>query len=276
MSNIVYERLRLMVIGAHQDDPEAVGGIAIKFARLGHTVAFLSATNGQSGHQVYPGYQLVQIREAEKSRAKEVLGIAQYETLDINDGYLTTQIHDRERMMRAIRTFSPDVIITHRPWDYHPDHRNTAQLVADCSYLLRVPNFLPTVPAMEKMPLIFYMNDRFQKPCPFRGDVVIDIEDVFEQRLAALAKHESQVYDWLPWVSGVDPSTLPQDPRVRLDWLREHHKPRALWQAPLFKEALTARYGAERAKTIRYCEALEACEYGASHEGVDYLRLFPF
>ena len=174
--SIDYDHLRIMVIGAHQDDPEECGGIAVKFSRLGHTVAFLSATNGQSGHQEYPGYKIVQIRKREQERARQVLGIASYECLDINDAYLTTEIHNRERMMRAIRTFSPDVIITHRPWDYHPDHRNTGLLVQDCAYLLRVPNFLPTVPVMDHDETILevkynrvlppYLRDVLSWACP--------------------------------------------------------------------------------------------------------------
>ena len=226
MKKMDYDHLRILIVGAHQDDPEKCGGMAIKFARLGHTVKFLCATNGQSGHETYPGYQTVRIRDAEKNRAKDVLGIAEYESLDINDGYLTTEIHNRERMMRAIREFAPDVIITHRPCDYHPDHRNTGILVQDCSYLLRVPNFLPTVPVMEKLPLIFYMHDTFKKPYPFKADVAIDIDDVWEQRLRAYAQHESQVFDWLYWVDGIDPETLPKDEEGRWELLKERYLPR--------------------------------------------------
>lgn len=273
---IDYEHLRIMVIGAHQDDPEQCGGIAIKFSRLGHTVKFLSATNGQSGHQEYPGYKIVQIRDAEKERARQVLGIAEYDCLDINDAYLTTEICNRERMMRAIRTFRPDVIITHRPWDYHPDHRNTALLVQDCAYLLRVPNFLPTVPVMEKLPLIFYMHDMFQKPCPFQADVVIDIDDVEEQRTRAYAQHASQYFDWLPWVDGVDPHTLPTDEQSRFQLIRDSHLPACAWLAEKNREKLAERYGSEHAAAVRCCEGLEACEYGASHDGIDYKKLFPF
>ncbi|MBQ6382370.1 MAG: PIG-L family deacetylase [Clostridia bacterium] len=275
MKKIDYEHLRVLVVGAHQDDPEKCGGAAIKFARLGHTVKFLCATNGQSGHQTYPGYQTVKIREAEKNRARDVLGIAEYDCLDINDGYLTTEIHNRERMMRTIREFAPDIIITHRPWDYHPDHRNTGLLVQDCSYLLRVPNFLPTVPVMEKLPLIFYMRDSFRKPNAFTPDVVIDIDDVSEQRLLAYAQHESQVFDWLQWVDGADPASVPTDQEGRMQLIRDMYLPRCA-VTDAMREKLAERYGAEHAARVQYCEAYEACEYGASHEGVDYKKLFPF
>ncbi len=275
-ANINYDQLRIMIIGAHQDDAEECGGLAVKFSRLGHRVRFLSATNGQSGHQEYPGYKTVKIRMAEMEKSRAVLGIEAYECLDINDGYLTAEIHNRERMMRAIRTFAPDVIITHRPWDYHPDHRNTSALVQDCSYLLRVPNFLPTVPVMDKLPLIFYMHDTFRKPCPFHADVAIDIDDVAERKIQAFAQHESQMFDWLPWVDGEDPATLPKDPESRLAWLRGRYLSRSAEQADACRDLLAERYGPERGSQVRFCESLEACEYGGSHADADYRRLFPF
>lgn len=267
--------LRVLVIGAHQDDPEHMGGTAIKYARQGHTVHFLCATNGQSGHQEYPGYKMVQIRREEAARAKAVLGIEGYTCLDINDGYLTCDIPSREQMMRAIRTFAPDIIFTHRPNDYHPDHRNTSMLVQDCAYLLRVPNFLPTVPVMEKLPLIFYMDDMFQRPYPFDAAVIVAIDDVAEQKIRAFAQHESQMFDWLPWVSGRDMSPVGTDEKSRLAHLSALYLPDNAWQRDAFYDLLLTRYGIEQAETIRYCEAFEACEYGASHEGVNYEDIFP-
>ena len=271
-----YDLLKIMIIGAHQDDAEECAGIAAKFARAGHRVRFLSATNGQSGHQDWPGAKTVRIRMAEMQRAAAVLGIEAYECLDINDGYLTAEIHNRERMMRAIREFAPDVIITHRPWDYHPDHKNTGILVQDCAYLLRVPNFLPTVHVVGRLPLIFYMHDDFQKPCAFQADLAIDIDDAAELKIMAFAQHESQMFDWLPWTRGEDLNDLPKDAEGRLDYLRQRYLKGCAAQARECRALLADRYGAERAENVEFCESLEACEYGASHEGVDYRRLFPF
>ncbi len=269
-------KLRVMVIGAHQDDPEKMAGTAILYARQGHEVRFLCTTNGQSGHENYPGYKLVQIRREEAQHAKEVMGIAAYTCLDINDGYLMPDIANRERLMREIRTFAPDIIFTHRPCDYHPDHRNTAQLVQDCSYLLRVPNFLPTVPVMNKMPVIFYMEDTFQKPYPFHADVAIAIDEVIDQKIMAYAQHESQVFDWLPWVDGVDPASIPSNEEDRIVWLKQAYGPRSERQTDLVRPLLTERYGVQIAAKTHYCEAFEACEYGAVHHQNDYARLFPF
>ena len=271
-----YEHLRVMVIGAHPDDPENCGGLAIKFKQAGHTVKFVSVTNGQSGHQEYPGFKIVQMRSREMENSRKILGIDEYVMLDANDGYLTDDLCYRDQVMRVIREFKPDIIITHRTNDYHPDHRNTGLLVQDCSYLLRVPNYLPTVPVMDKLPLIFYMADTFQQPTPFRVDVAIDIDDVMDQRIRAYYQHTSQVFDWLPWVDGIAPESIPTDPEQRWELLKAEYTQRPDHQADFAREKLIERYGEAHGRQVRYVEALQACEYGASHKGIDYKKLFPF
>jgi len=66
-----------------------------------------------------------------------------------------------------IRNWNADVVITHRPYDYHPDHRNTAIAVQDAAFLVTVPNVAPDAPALKKNPVFLYSSDRFQKPLPF-------------------------------------------------------------------------------------------------------------
>ena len=69
-------------------------------------------------------------------------------------------------------SFNPELVISHRPNDYHADHRAAGQLVQDASYLLTVPHECPDTPAMRFMPVIMYYEDRFVNP-PFRADLVI-------------------------------------------------------------------------------------------------------
>ena len=256
---------RIMVIGAHPDDMEACGGMAVKLSKAGHAVQFLSVTNGQSGHYEMLGHALVAARQREAQEAKTRLGIHSYVILDNNDAYLTTDICVREGLMKAIREFAPDYIITHRPWDYHPDHRACAQLVQDCSYLVRVPNFLPGTPIPEVMPVIFYKTDSFEKPLPFTPDIVIDIDDVAEQKLLAFDAHVSQVYEWLPWING-DFENVPAGAADRLEYLRGIWC--SIWErtADRFRDKLVEVYGEERGRKVRYAEALEACEYGGRHD----------
>ena len=256
---------RVMIIGAHPDDMEYCGGTAVKLTRAGHIVQFLSTTNGQSGHYETLGHALVATRRKESHEAKKRLGIDSYVILDNNDGYLVPDIAAREGLMRAIRQFGPDIIITHRLWDYHPDHRSTSQLVQDCSYLVRVPNFLPGTPIPEVMPVIFFMSDVFEKPIPFNPDIVVDIDDVAEEKLLGFDAHVSQMYEWLPWINGVA-ADVPEDAEGRLEFLRGVFFP--LWSqtANRFRDKLIKKYGHDRGSKVKYAEAFEACEYGGSHD----------
>ena len=89
-----------------------------------------------------------------------------YRVLPVPDGELTDSLENRNLLLKTIREIEPDVIITHRTRDYHPDHRCCGQLVMDCSYRMGVPLCCPEAPAMRKTPVILSMWDRFTNPVP--------------------------------------------------------------------------------------------------------------
>ena len=266
---------KFMFIGAHPDDSEFSGGTAVKLVKAGHVVQFLTTTNGQSGHHEMMGQKLVATRMRECMEAKKRLGIDSYVVLDNNDAYLTADIRTREMLMKAIRNFAPDYIFTHRLNDYHPDHRNTAQLVQDCSYLVRVPNFLPCTPIPDVMPVIFYVNDNFMKPVPLDPEIVVDIDDVVEQKLRGLDAHVSQVYEWLPWIGG-DFHNVPKNADDRFEYLRKNYCAIMENTANRFRNKLIEKYGSDRGNKVKYAEVFETCEYGGTHDLEAEKKLFSF
>lgn len=131
--------LRLLIIGAHPDDADfAAGGTAALYRAAGHAVKFVSLTNGDAGHHLHPGPALARRRRGEASAAAAVIG-ATYDIFDSHDGQLLPTLENRLAVIRLIRTFQPDMLLTHRPNDYHPDHRYTSQLVQDAAYMVTVP-----------------------------------------------------------------------------------------------------------------------------------------
>lgn len=273
--NMKQDARRLMVIGAHPDDCESVGGIALKMLSLGWRVCFLSATNGSAGHQDMPGAALAKRRAAEAQAVSRLTGI-EYLILDNEDGRLTTGLRERDMMMRAIRGFSPEVIITHRPNDYHPDHRNTSLLVQDCAYLLAVPGACPLTPPMAGMPAIFYKADSFQKPAPFSPDLVFDVSEQAETKLRMYHQHASQMYEWLPWIEGEDMSLIPSGDEARLEWLRKGRFGAAGGAcADAWRAQLISKYG-EKGRQVSCAEALEICEYGRKMSEAELAACFPF
>ncbi|NQV24871.1 MAG: PIG-L family deacetylase, partial [Rhodopirellula sp.] len=146
--------LRILVIGAHPDDCEITcGGTAALYRQAGHVVRFVSLTNGESGHHKIFGDELIAIRRAEARAAAETIGI-ESEVLNFRDGRLEPSFDARCVLIRLIREFNPDLVLTHRPNDYHPDHRYTSQLVCDAAYMVTVPPVVPEVPALRDNPAI--------------------------------------------------------------------------------------------------------------------------
>lgn len=271
--------LNVMVIGAHPDDPDfTAGGVAALYSRLGHRVKFVSATNGCSGHHEMGGVEIARRRYGETRGVLNALGLVDYEVLDIPDGSLEPTLANRWKIIQVIRSFGPDLILGPRPNDYHPDHRYTSQLIQDAAYMVMVPNVAPLTPELRKNPVIAYVADNFQKPYPFSPDVVVSIDEVIEQKLEALHSHTSQMYEWLPWIDGLDyhAGDVPEGDSERRAWLREHYLFRFENVANRFRELLVKFYGRERGAKVRYAEAFEGCEYGSRLTTEMIPALFPF
>ncbi|MFC5192137.1 PIG-L deacetylase family protein [Algoriphagus aquatilis] len=263
--------LRILMIGAHPDDCDIKsGGTAALFAKMGHEVKFLSVTNGDAGHMEMGGGMLAKRRYAETQEVAKRLGI-QYDVLDNHDGELLPTLEIRLDVIRKIREWGADVVISHRPNDYHPDHRYTGVLVQDAAFMVGVPNIAADTPPLRKNPVFLYYQDNFQKPNPFSPDIVIDITSVIDQKIYALDAHTSQFYEWLPWI-GNETDVIPEGKEERVAWLKSK---RALAPNPMVKKALEEWYGAEKAAQVKFAEAFEICEYGTRPTREDILRLFP-
>ncbi|MBM3734895.1 MAG: PIG-L family deacetylase [Acidobacteria bacterium] len=265
-------KLRIIAFGAHPDDCDIkFGGTAYKFARDGHTVKFVSVTNGDAGHHEMGGGMLAKRRFAETQESARRLGIAEYEVFDNHDGELTPNLEVRRQVIRAIRRWKADVVIAPRPNDYHPDHRYTGVLIQDAAYMVVVPNVTPDVPPLENNPVFLYYQDGFQKPSPFRPDVVVALDDIWEQKVHALDAHVSQFYEWLPWVDH-RLHEVPKTPAERKVWLS---KGRVQPISAETRATLDRRYGRERAAAVTRVEQFELCEYGRRPNLEELSRMFP-
>lgn len=188
-------KLNIIIFGAHPDDAEYRGaGVAMKWAKLGHHVKLVSATNGDIGHWQMAGGPLALRRKQEVLAVGQKLGVTT-EVLDIHDGEIMPTLENRRAITRLIRQWNADIVITNRPNDYHPDHRYTSILVQDSAYMVGVPFFTPDIPPLKRNPIFLYTSDRFQRPNPFRPDVAVGIDDVIEPTLDALLLMESQIQE---------------------------------------------------------------------------------
>ena len=273
-TDMATQPLKLLILGAHPDDAEYhAGGLAIVYRQLGHTVRMISLTNGSAGHHQRPPETLAEIRRAEAAASGAVIG-AEYLTWDIPDGELMPTLEVRRMVIREIRTFAPDLVLTHRPYDYHPDHRAVGQLVQDASYLVTVPNFMPEVPALYRDPVVAYMADLFTKPCPMTPNVVLDVTEHIDLIVRMLACHRTQVFEWLPYEEGVL-DTVPADEQEKIAWLRRWYLDHVRPRAERFRDLLVAAYGPQRGWQIEACEVFEISQYGQRPDALRRAELFP-
>jgi N-acetylglucosamine malate deacetylase 1 len=269
--------LRIIAFGAHPDDCELVaGGVAAKWSALGHKFKCVAVTNGDIGHAVQAGGALARRRLAEARRAARILGI-ETEVLDNHDGELMVTLENRRAIARLIRGWNADIVISHRPNDYHPDHRYAGVLVMDAAYMVQVPFFAPDVPPLARNPVFLFAEDRFRKPNEFSGDIVVDIDDVVEKKLAVMDAMESQFFEG--GCCDVPAGGVPTDATgkaARAKEVRERFSARFASTAARFRGRLAEWYGPERAAKIRHAEAFEVCEYGRQPTRLEIASLFPF
>jgi len=265
-------KLNVVIIGAHPDDPDKIGGCAYKWTQAGHTVTMISFTNGDAGHQSIKADELAKIRREEARKAGEVIGI-KYITLDNHDGQVVPSYENRLQMIKVIREHKADLVIFPRPYDYHPDHRYTGTLVLDAAYMVTVPTIVPEVPFLERNPMFLFMSDGFIHPEPFSADVAIDIDDVIEKKIDMYHEHKSQVYEWLPFNRG-NLSNVPKSDADRRAWLGEQRKRES--NANQYRSKLIELYGETRGSAVRFCETFQDSGYGTRLTANNIKTYFPF
>jgi N-acetylglucosamine malate deacetylase 1 len=271
--------MHILYVGAHPDDCDfSCGGSAALFARRGDRVKFVSATNGDRGH-MWPEYRedrsrLAKRRMEEATRAVAVFG-GDFECLDVHDGavYVTEEL--TERMVRLIRAWGPvgrgpDLVLVNRPSDYHRDHRYTAQLVLDATFMLTVPLMCPDVRHLDEMPVFAYWFDRFREGGVFRPDVVVPIAGAMEAKVQIALAHESQLFEWLPYNAGTL-DQVPGDAAGRLWYARERMEARARRVAEGCRELAPDLVP----EGCEFAEAFQISEYGRQPDAQEIARLFP-
>ncbi len=207
------------------------------------------------------------------------MGIDESQVLDIHDGELMPTLENRKTFVRLIREWKADIVMGHRPNDYHPDHRYTGILMQDAAFMVTVSFFCPDVPQLARNPVFLYLSDNFQKPNPFEPDVVVAIDDVFEKKVDALWSFQSQIESL--WATGNFEKIVPvpKDPagrEARRRQLRSRFMRRWEAVANKYRPKLIELYGDKKGKKVKYAEAFELCEYGRQPSAAELKKLFPF
>ncbi len=265
--------LRIIAFGAHPDDAELkAGGVAASWAAKGHQVKFVAMTNGDVGHFKEAGGPLAIRRSAEAQECAKLLGI-ETEVLDIHDGELMPTLENRKTVARLIREWQADIVLFHRPYDYHPDHRYTGVLVQDASVVVVAPFFLPLTPSTQQNPIFMYYSDSFEYPYPTVPTIAVGIDEVAEKKWNCLRAMPSQMADADSWQGRYLPN-VPENEQQRQEYIVGVHKKNNAERADKYRERLVELYGQDKGNAIEYAEVFELCQYGRQASVEELKKLF--
>jgi LmbE family N-acetylglucosaminyl deacetylase len=190
----VHQVKSVLAVGAHPDDIEILcGGTLAKYAQMGVKVSMAVSADGAAGHMVIPPKELAEIRHAEAKAAAAVIG-ADFYWLGFPDGTLYDNLENRMAYVELIRKAKPDVIITHYPNDYHPDHVAVSKLLFGASFISGLKNIKTESPFHPEVQPLVYMDS--VNGANFLPTEYVDITETWAIKRKMLESFESQI-TWL-------------------------------------------------------------------------------
>jgi LmbE family N-acetylglucosaminyl deacetylase len=216
-NNTFYVPSSAMAIVAHPDDIEfSCAGTMARWVKAGTRVAYLILTSGDVGIDT-PGMtreKATEIREAEARQAAAIAGVHEVIFLREPDGLLQASLEVRKKVVREIRRFKPEVIITGDPtvvWSgenyiNHPDHRAASLAALEAAFpAAGQPQLFEE---LQQEGLSAYKVRKVYVTTWDHADIYVNIEDTIDIKIAALRAHKSQMGDWDPeprikeWAAG--------------------------------------------------------------------------
>jgi LmbE family N-acetylglucosaminyl deacetylase len=266
--------LRVVAFGAHPDDAEQkFGGTATLMAAQGHKVKLVALTNGDVGHFEQAGGPLAIRRKAEVEACHKKLGVST-DVLDIHDGELMPDLETRKKVANIIREWQADIVLSHRPWDYHPDHRAVGKLAEDAAVVVAAPFFAPYTPPTKVNPIFLFYSDGFQKPYPFDPIIAVGIDEVAQKKWDCISDMPSQFADADSWQARYR-GNAPTDPAARAKFILSQVQQRSAAVADQYRPLLVKLYGEPKGRAVKYAEAFELNQYGSPATVEQLKQMFP-
>jgi len=181
----------ILAIGVHPDDVElGCSGTIINERKAGKKVVVLDLTRGELGTR-----GTVESRDREAAQAAMIMGVQARENLELRDGFFENNEESKLKLISAIRKYQPSVVLGNILHDRHPDHGRAGQLIADACFLAGLAKIETTDEQGKSQPrwrpsyLLHYIQDWYHEP-----DILVDISDVFEERMKAITAYSTQFY----------------------------------------------------------------------------------
>jgi LmbE family N-acetylglucosaminyl deacetylase len=194
----------ILVILAHPDDPEFfLGGTIARWTGDGHIVNYVLLTKGDKGtaETFIEAKKITEIRENEQENAARSLGVNSVSYLDYQDGYIVPDLEIRKKVVRVIRKYKPDILVTCDPTNYfpsenyinHPDHRYAGQIVIDAVFpAAGNRHFFPELIKEGYEP---HEVEEVWMSLTNSPNLILDVTEHWQDKLEALKFHASQTGD---------------------------------------------------------------------------------
>jgi N-acetylglucosamine malate deacetylase 1 len=266
--------LRIIAMGAHPDDAELkFAGTGALFAAKGAKVKLVALTNGDVGHFEQAGGPLAKRRKAEVEACHKILGV-ETEVLDIHDGELMADLQTRKVVGNIIRDYQADIVLSHRPYDYHPDHRAVGQLANDTAVVVAAPFFAPYTPPVARNPVYLYYSDPFTHPYPFDPVLAVGIDSVADKKWSCISAIPSQFEDADSWQARYR-TNIPTDEAGRKKAIMDVVQQGNVDVANKYRDLLVKLYGEQKGRAFKYAEAFELNQYGTAATADNLKAVFP-
>jgi N-acetylglucosamine malate deacetylase 1 len=266
--------LRIIAMGAHPDDAELkFAGTGALFAAKGAKVKLVALTNGDVGHFEQAGGPLAKRRKAEVEACHKILGV-ETEVLDIHDGELMADLQTRKVVGNIIRDYQADIVLSHRPYDYHPDHRAVGQLANDTAVVVAAPFFAPYTPPVARNPVYLYYSDPFTHPYPFDPVLAVGIDGVADKKWSCISAIPSQFEDADSWQARYR-TNIPTDEAGRKKAIMDVVQQGNVDVANKYRDLLVKLYGEQKGRAFKYAEAFELNQYGTAATADNLKAVFP-
>ena len=183
-------KLDILAFGVHPDDVElSCAGVLLVEKKHGKKTGIIDLTAGELGTRGSG-----EIRKVEAAAAAKALGVDIRDNLEMADGFFQNDEAHQRKVITSIRTYQPEIVLCNAPQDRHPDHGRSSKLVADASFLsglvkIQTENNGQAQQAWRPKYVFRYIQDRFLQP-----DFVVDITDVFEQKIEAIKAYRTQFH----------------------------------------------------------------------------------
>ena len=243
------------------------------FRRARAKVKLVALTNGDVGHFAQAGGPLAQRRKAEVEACHEKLGVAT-DVLDIHDGELMPDLETRKKVANLIRDWQADIVLSHRPWDYHPDHRAVGKLAEDAAVVVAAPYFAPYTPPTKGNPIFLFYSDNFKKPYPFDPIIAVGFDEVAQKKWDCISASAVAVRRRRFVAGALRPERSDRRGRAQGVPARRGETAQRGRGEPVPRPAGEALWRAE-GPAIKYAEAFELNQYGRAATADELKAMFP-